>query len=253
MTVSNRVAGGRAYYGEAVGIALFDGRRYPMVPGDVGNASTYDFPVRLKVVKGLYDCPKPPGADPSGAPPPEVALLIDAARELEADGVRAVVTCCGFFSLVQDALADAVKVPVFTSPLLLIPVIARMIGRRRTIGVLTASEPLLTRPYLAAAGVDRSVPLAVAGLERSSEFMATHMGGTRTSLDVDLLRQEVVTIARDLAARNPDLGALVLECSTLPSFAADIQDAVGLPVFDYVGFINLIYRSVVQQPYEGFV
>ena len=88
MTESGKVTGGRAYYGEAVGIALFDGRRYPMIPGDVGNASTYDFPVRLKVVKGLFDCPKPPIVDQSGAPPLEVALLIEAAQELERDGVR---------------------------------------------------------------------------------------------------------------------------------------------------------------------
>ena len=49
------VRGGKAYYGEAIGILLFDERRYPILPGDVANASTYDFPVRLKVVKGLVD------------------------------------------------------------------------------------------------------------------------------------------------------------------------------------------------------
>ena len=57
-----KVRGGRVYYGEAIGIALFDGRRYPMVPGDVGNASTYSYPVRLKVVPGLLACPPPPSA-----------------------------------------------------------------------------------------------------------------------------------------------------------------------------------------------
>lgn len=224
-----------------------------MVPGDVGNASTYDYPVRLKVVTGLIDCPEPPVIDRAGAPSPEIELLIAAARELEVEGVRAIVTCCGFFSVVQDVLAKAVEVPVFTSPLLLVPVISRMIGRERRIGILTASAPLLTRPYLEAAGIEDATPLAVAGLEESSEFMATHMGGTRTTLDVDRLRDEVVAIASGMAARNPDLGVLVLECSTLPTFSADIQEAVGLPVFDYVGFIDLIYRSVVQQRYQGFV
>ena len=55
-----KVTGGRAYYGQSIGILLFDGRRYPVLPGDVANASSYDFPVRLKVVKGLYDVPPPP-------------------------------------------------------------------------------------------------------------------------------------------------------------------------------------------------
>jgi hypothetical protein len=48
--------GGKQYYGEAIGIAIFDGLRYAMIPGDVGNASTYGFPVRIKVIEGLSDC-----------------------------------------------------------------------------------------------------------------------------------------------------------------------------------------------------
>ena len=39
-------------YGHAVGILLLD-YRGPFIPGDVGNATTYDFPVMFKLVKGL--------------------------------------------------------------------------------------------------------------------------------------------------------------------------------------------------------
>ena len=53
------IHGGYPYYGEAIGILMFDGRRYPMAPGDVGNASTYEFPVRLQVVEGLTWYPPP--------------------------------------------------------------------------------------------------------------------------------------------------------------------------------------------------
>ena len=41
--------GGRAVYGQAIGILLTNSR-FPRIPGDVGNASTFDFPVRLKRV-----------------------------------------------------------------------------------------------------------------------------------------------------------------------------------------------------------
>ena len=50
-----------------------------------------------------------------------------------------------------------------------------------------------------------------------------------------------------------DIGALLLECSQLPTFAADIQDVVNLPVFDYIGFIDMIYSSVVQRRYTGIL
>lgn len=247
------VRGGRAYYGEAIGIALFDGRRYPMVPGDVGNASTYAYPVRLKVVPGLLACPPPPSAW-QGPPPREVELLCQAVREFREEGVRAIVTCCGFFAAVQDVLArEAGGTPVFTSPLILVPLLERMFGAGRRIGILTASKSMLDEGYLRAAGIGPSQAIAIEGLEDSTEFYATHMGGTRIEMDVELLRREVVAIATRFARAHPDMVAMVLECTTLPTFAADIQAATGLPVVDYVGFMDFIHRSVVQRRYDGFV
>ena len=79
------------------------------------------------------------------------------------------------------------------------------------------------------------------------------MGGTRTTLDVDLQKSELVEIAKNAVIQFPDTGALLLECSQLPTFAADIQDVVNLPVFDYIGFIDMIYSSVVQRRYTGIL
>src|SRR5690554_6396095 len=39
-------------YGHAIGILLLD-YRGPFIPGDVGNATTYGYPVLFKLVKGL--------------------------------------------------------------------------------------------------------------------------------------------------------------------------------------------------------
>lgn len=248
-----KVAGGKQYYGEAIGIALLDDCYYPMIPGDVGNATTYDFPVRIKVIKGLKDNPFPPVRHKNGNYNQEVLKTIDAVKELEEEGVRAVVTCCGFFSLLQEVLASEADVPVFTSPLLMIPLILRMIPKGRSIGIITASANRLTHEYLEPVGVHEDMPLVIAGLEDSAEFYGTHMGGSRTVMDVELLRDEIVDIADRFIKRNPDIGALLLECTTLPSFAADIQKVAKVPVFDYIGFINFLFNSVVQKPYHGFL
>ena len=245
------VEGGKQYYGEAIGIALFDGRRYPILPGDVANASTYDYPVRLKVIEGLFDTPTP--WDKDRAVPADIQKIIDAVKSLEDDGVRAVVTACGFFSVVQEMLADAVNIPVFTSPLMMVPQIVRMIRSDRSVCIITASERLLVSDYLTAVGIASDMPVHIVGMEASTEFYATHMGGTRTTLDVDLQRRELVEIARNAVIQFPDIGALLLECSQLPTFAADIQDVVNLPVFDYIGFIDMIYSSVVQRRYTGIL
>jgi Asp/Glu/hydantoin racemase len=245
------IKGGHAYYGEAIGILMFDNRRYPMIPGNVGNASTYDFPVRLKVVKGL-DWYPPPEDEWGGSPPAEVDLLVEAARELEQEGVRAIVTCCGFFSVMQETLARAVDIPVFTSPLILLPMLLRTIAASKSIAVYTASKPHLTEGFIRAGGVSDLKRIKVFGAESSSEFAATHMGGTRIEMDMELLQQQIVDIATDFVNANPDLGMILLECTTFPSFAAALQDKTGLPVVDYIGMINFVFNSVVCRRYTGF-
>ena len=77
--------------------------------------------------------------------------------------------------------------------------------------------------------------------------------GTRIEMDLYRLRDEVVAIAVQLVRERPGLAAIVLECTTLPSFAADIESATGLPVFDYIAFVEFIHRSVLPRRYTGLV
>jgi aspartate/glutamate racemase len=248
------VEGQKRYYGEALGIARFDQiHRHPAIPGDVENASTYPFPVRMKVIEGLYDNPYPPVTDNLGNYNPEVQKTIGAVKDLAADGVRAIVMACGYFSLVQDILTEEVDVPVFTSPLLFVPVISRMIGRKRKVGIVAASKNTLTDAFLRPVGIDASIPHIIEGLDDSTEFNSCFMGGLKTTLDVDLLQGQVLRIISSFVKRNPDIGALLLECSALPPFSAVIQREVDLPVFDYITFIHCVYSAVVQQEYLGIM
>lgn len=246
------VKGGRAYYGQAIGVLLFDGRRYPVLPGDVANASSYDVPVKLKVVRGLFDVPDPPARWAGGAAPEGAERMRAAAVELCEEGVRAIVTACGFFVGVQDYLARAVTVPVFTSPLILVPLLSRMLGGRK-IGILTASKSLLDAAFLAAAGITAEHAVVIQGIEESTEFYATHMGGKRVDMDVEKLRGEVVGIATRFARRHPDMAGMLIECSNLPTFSAEIQRETGLPVFDYFTFVKFVERSIVHRPFDGFL
>src|SRR5438552_3250101 len=65
------------------------------------------------------------------------------ARELERGGVRAITTNCGFLAMFQRELAAAVSVPVFTSSLMLVPLVSRMLGPDRRVGILTVYGPAL--------------------------------------------------------------------------------------------------------------
>src|SRR5918996_1215194 len=123
---SGRVRGGFNQYGFTVGILMLD-TRFPRIPGDMGNATTFPFPVRYHRVAGADpDLVVRRGAE--GLLP----AFVEGARALEREGVGAVTTNCGFLVKYQRALAAAVKVPVFTSSLLLVPLVYRMLppGRR---------------------------------------------------------------------------------------------------------------------------
>src|SRR5215510_10699064 len=131
--MATRVIGGFNQYGFTVGILMLD-TRFPRIPGYMGNAATFDFPVRYHRVSG---------ADPDlvvrrGA----LGLLpefITGVRALEREGVGAITTNCGFLVKFQRELAAAVNVPVFTSSLLLVPLVHRMLPPRRRVGLMTVN------------------------------------------------------------------------------------------------------------------
>ena len=237
MTTTGRVRGGFNQYGFTVGILMLD-TRFPRIPGDMGHAATFPFPVRYHRV---------PGASPDLVVRHGAAGLLPAfvegARQLEREGVGAVTTNCGFLVKYQAELAASVRVPVLTSSLLLVPLVHRMLPRGRRVGILTVSASTLEAVHLRGAGIGPEVPIAVAGLEGEKEFSRVLLGD-ETELDVDQAREEHVRVARRLVADHPDVGALVLECTNMPPYSSDIQRASGLPVFDIVSLVTLVHGAL---------
>lgn len=234
---TGRVRGGFNQYGFTVGILMLD-TRFPRIVGDMGNAGTFDFPVRYHRVTGAGpDLVVRRGAE--GLLP----AFVEGARVLESEGVGAITTNCGFLVKFQRQLAAAVRVPVLTSSLLLVPLVHRMLRPGRRVGIMTVSAATLTGEHLEASGIAPDIPVAVAGLETEKEFTRVLLGD-EPELDVDAARDEHVRVARRLVAEHPDLGAIVLECTNMPPYTADIQRATGLPVFDVVSLVRLVHDAL---------
>ena len=236
---------GQVSSGEAIGILLLE-TSVPFIPGDVANATTYAFPVRFQKVKG-FSVRRALGRDPS-----VYDDLLQAAGDLVQQGVRAVTGDCGFMGIHQKKLARELNVPVFLSSLLQIPFISLLIGGNAKVGIITADSGSLGADLLAAVGVSDPTNLVIGGLEGSPQFyrFAIEESG---SLDAGEVENEVVTVARNMVADNPEIRALLLECSLLPPYAAAVQGAVNLPVFDYITMINFVFTAVVKQQYSGFI
>jgi Asp/Glu/hydantoin racemase len=238
MSTTGRVRGGFNQYGFTVGILMLD-TRFPRIPGDMGHAATFPFPVRYHRVAGA----SPELVVRRGA----AGLLpafVEGARQLEREGVGAVTTNCGFLVKYQAELAASVCVPVLTSSLLLVPLVHRMLPPDRRVGILTVNAAGLHDEHLRGAAIGPDIPLAVAGLEGEKEFTRVLLGDEE-ELDVDLAREEHVRVARRLMADHPDVGAIVLECTNMPPYAADMQRATGVPVFDIVSLVSLVHGALV--------
>ncbi|HEX9550563.1 MAG TPA: aspartate/glutamate racemase family protein [Candidatus Limnocylindrales bacterium] len=233
------LAGGRTVYGYELGVLMLD-TIFPRPVGDVGNAATWPFPVRFRVV---------PGAT-SGyvVKRPDSALrdqFVDAARELEQEGVPMITTSCGFLAQFQPQLAAAVSVPVLSSSLLQVPLVARMIGPDRSVGILTMSEPHLTEAQFEGVGFRSSdLRIVVGGMAPESTFAQTYLEG-RAEADGEVLEAELVSLAARVVDRSPDVGAFVLECTNFPPYAPAIRRALGRPVFDLTTLVIATHEAVV--------
>ena len=256
---------GLPYYGKAIGILMMDPRetvargllsgrtrteKLVRIPGDVGNATTFNFPVQYKVMWGVYNreiVKKNPTKETE-------QKVIKYAKELEMEGVRAIGSYCGFMSYFQPALTEAVEIPVFSSSLLQVPIISRLIGKDRKVGIITFDSRELSKEHLLRAGIEESIPIAIFGLERPPPGRSWYdIQEVEPKKRLELIEDRLVYAASQLVSENPDIGAILLECTNLPPGAAAVQKATGLPVFDVTTLLNWAYNAVVRKRFEGFI
>ncbi len=239
-------SGGQNICGASIGVLCLESY-FPKPPGHIKNPSSLPFPVLYEMIDGitvpdLLNDPKPEMLEP----------FIKGARNLQAEGVRAITGSCGFLALYQKELAASVSVPVFASSLIQVPLAFNMTGAEAPVGVLTADASALTPRHFDGVGA-ANIPVAVKGLEQTDEFAEVILRNTRTRMDTDLIEAEVLQAARDLKREAPEIRSVVLECTDLPPYAARIQQELRLPVFDLVTLAHMSHAVSARSPYLGIM
>jgi len=235
---------GRTNYGQAIGILMLD-TVLQRIPGDIGNATTFPFPVVYKVIKGASPERLVQEGDRS-----LIDQFVEGGRELEAGGVRAITTSCGFMAIFQKEIAAALSVPFFSSSLLQAKLVHSLLGSDKKIGILTNEADHLDQRHFAGVGIE-AVPKVVYGMDGT--WLGKAFYERTVIIDSEQIRKDIVARARLLAEENPDVGAIVLECTNMPPYACYIQEELGLPVFDIVTLTKYVYNAVVAQPYHGYL
>jgi hypothetical protein len=226
-----------------LGVLMLD-HRLTRPPGDPGNPRSFPFPVLIRELPGI-SLERLLARDPALLGP-----LVKAGRGLAARGAWGITSGCGFFVIFQREMARAMPVPVFLSSLLQLPLAQAAVGPEASVGILTAHAGRLTEAHLEAAGRLPWGRVTVVGLEDRPHF-AEGVLKSQGRYDVEGIRREVVSAARELMGRDPALGALVLECTNLPPFARDVQVATGLPVYDITTLVHLAKAACVRGPFEA--
>ena len=207
--------------------------------GDIGNARTWPFPVQYRIVRD---------ATPNRVTRPEGPDMLDAfkaaADDLIAAGVDGITTTCGFLAIYQKDLAAHCAVPVATSSLLQVPMVARILPGGKRPAILTFSAESLTLRHLEAVGVDPATP--VHGMPPGSEFQRAIREGDN-SVPFATLQREVLEAADRMVRADTSIGALVLECTNLAPYSREIARLTGLPVFDMVTLVHWFHRGLSPQ------
>ncbi len=217
-----------------LGILMLD-TVFPRIVGDVGNEKSFDYEIVKKVIVG--------------ADPKEVVLkgnaqllepFIKGAKELEAMGVKAITTSCGFLAMFQKELAAAVSIPVFTSALLWGGTLSAMLPPGKIIGIMTANSKSLSQRHFEGAGIDH-IDKVVYGME-GTRFGEVFVGNS-PDLDEELARSEMVAVAKRMVSDHKNIGAILFECTNMPPYTKAVQEATGLKVYNIISLANAIMMA----------
>jgi len=220
------------------------------LPGSLENATSFECPVQYKAV----DISQFPEGPRTISPATELGkLMVEKAKEFEREGVKIVSTDCGFYVYFQDEITKALNIPVCTSALLMVPLVSKLIGENKRVGIMTWDSRVLSEEHLRRAGIDESIKIAIMGYESSRERRGEECPLVDMNLKpekrLEMLEEDLVAAAKELISEYSDIGAIVLECTAFPPAAYAVQRATGLPVFDIVMFLNWIYHAVVRKRY----
>ncbi|MGY8631877.1 aspartate/glutamate racemase family protein [Bradyrhizobium sp. 14AA] len=210
-------------------------------PGDVGHPASWPFEVIFRTVPGASARKIVDGNDAD-----LIEAFVAAGDALHAQGAIGLTTSCGFLASRQRELSARMKLPLATSSLLQLPMVERCLTAGRRAGVITYDAKALTDRHFVEVGADPGTPRV--GLPPNGSLRA-HIEGGR-SYDRDGLRRDVHAAVRALLSENPNIGAIVFECTNLPPFSDDVSRGFGLPVYDIITLGRWFHSGLTQTGYS---
>ena len=135
------------------------------------------------------------------------------------------------------------NIPIFTSSLIQVKYVYSILPPGKKVGIITAEKDSLRLSHLEGVGI-QNIPSKIVGLDGCAAFTAMD-----PTFDPEVLRADMVKAAKELTS-DGDIGAIVIECTNLPPYSADVARVTGLPVFDIVTMIHYIHMALEPKRYN---
>ena len=239
------VEGGKNVYGFDIGIIMLE-TRFPRILGDIGNAKTFSYPVLYDIVKGYK-----PDKVVLDLKMEDIRPFIDSAKRLEDMGVKAITTSCGFLAMFQSEIASCIKIPIFTSTIVLLPLLCKMCGGMKVLVLTANSETLTEKHFVSACGSDYTkYNFDVVGTQTMKTF-TNFTVQNRERVSVRECGNDIMNTVGQAFSKQK-YGAVLMECTNIPPYSDAVREKYKVPVFDIVTLTNFLYIAVNRNGFGIF-
>lgn len=210
-------------------------------PGDPLNALSFQFPLIYETVKNatLWNV-----VASEQYTEEFLQNFIDACNKLANRGAVGIITSCGFLAQVQQRLAAKISIPIITSSLLQVPLLLAARHVNEHLGIITFDSSTLGEAHFRGIGVTSEMlkRITIIGCPANGALRGVIQNGDPYVHEE--LEAEIVTGAKDLISRDPQITVFLLECTQMPPFAQAIFHATGKPVYDVVTLVDWFYSGL---------
>lgn len=218
-----------------IGILMLD-TSFPRFRGDIGHPDTFPFPVERKTIRGASSQKVVIEGSESVVEP-----FIEAAKEMERSGIKAIATSCGFMARHQSKIANALRIPFASSALAWGRMIEPLLSDHRKLGILTARRESLDAAILSECDLEDE-RVVIEGME-GTQFYSMYVKNDPQA-DTSVMPDELLLAGEKLLARDPAIGAIILECTNMPPFSDKLRAKTKLPIFDVIALVELMQRAL---------
>ncbi|MGB1239788.1 MAG: aspartate/glutamate racemase family protein [Pseudomonadales bacterium] len=210
-----------------IGILMLN-TRFARPVGDIGNLASYRYRAQIHILESANVA----NIVVSQLAPALIDDVVAAAQNLERQGANIITTSCGFLAPIQQRVQSAIRSPFLASSLSLMPFLRQAFGPSSKVGVLTFDSRVLTPNHFNGL-YDENI--AISGIEHGCELHRV-IKGDIPELDQARALEDVLHAAEKLQAQQ--VSCILLECTNLSPYKAQLRAHFGLPVFDLVDAIH---------------